>query len=237
MPNLFYIEYNIKIYNQNQLKMDRYNEIFENNRNWVAAKKIEDKEYFSKFYNVQNPHFLYIGCADSRVPANVITGLDIGDLFVHRNIANVVSNNDLNILSILQYSIEILKVEHIVVCGHYGCGGVHAAMKKKSYGLIDNWLRNIRDVYRTHEDELNEITDYDQRVDRLVELNVFEQCINIIKTSYLQKSYIENKFPIVHGWVYDMKNGMLKDLNINFLQLLKKTQEIYNLDTNSNEKH
>jgi len=210
--------------------MDRYNEIFENNRIWVAEKKLNDKEYFSKFYDTQTPHFLYIGCSDSRVPANVITGLDIGDLFVHRNIANVVSNNDMNILSILQYSIEVLKVEHIVVCGHYGCGGVQAALKKKSYGLLDNWLRNIRDVYRIHQDELDEIINSEDKVNRLVELNVFEQCINVIKTSYLQESYIKNKFPIVHGWVYDMKNGMLKDLNINFLQVLRKVQEIYNLE-------
>lgn len=209
--------------------MDKYKQIFEYNKKWVKDKTNSDKDFFENLYKEQNPEYLYIGCSDSRVPANEITGLDMGDLFVHRNIANVVTNADMSMLSVLQYSVEVLKVKHIVVCGHYGCGGVHAAMQEKSYGLIDNWLREIRDVYRIHSDELNSISDDDQKFDRLVELNVLEQCINIIKTSILQQSYIKNGFPIVHGWVYDMKNGYLKDLNIDFKAILKKIQEIYNL--------
>lgn len=209
--------------------MDIYNQIFENNKKWVEEITNRDKSFFENLYKEQNPHFLYIGCSDSRVPANEITGLDIGDIFVHRNIANVVSGNDLNILSVLQFAIEVLQVNHIVVCGHYGCGGVKAAMQKKSYGLLDNWLRNIRDVYRFHEEELNGIKNENQKYDRLVELNVIEQCINVIKTSHLQKSYLKNKFPIVHGWVFDMKNGYLKDLNINFEEILNKVRELYNL--------
>jgi len=210
--------------------MDKYKQIFEYNKKWVENKTAVNKDYFSNLYKVQNPEFLYIGCSDSRVSSSRITGLDLGDIFVHRNIANVVSNNDINILSILQFAIDILKVKHIVVCGHYGCGGIKAAMEKKSYGLLDNWLKNIRDVYRLHSDELNGIPDENKRYDRLVELNVVEQCINIIKTSYLQKSYIQNKYPEVHGWVYDMNTGYLKDLNIDFLNILKKVQEIYNLE-------
>jgi carbonic anhydrase len=209
--------------------MDIYKQIFENNKKWVEEITNRDKSFFENLYKEQNPHFLYIGCSDSRVPANEITGLDIGDIFVHRNIANVVSGNDLNILSVLQFAIEVLQVNHIVVCGHYGCGGVKAAMQKTSYGLLDNWLRNIRDVYRFHEEELNGIKNENQKYDRLVELNVIEQCINVIKTSYLQKSYLKNKSPIVHGWVFDMKTGFLKDLNINFEEILNKVRELYNL--------
>lgn len=210
--------------------MDKYKDIFEYNKNWADKKTADRKDYFSSLYKDQNPEFLYIGCSDSRVSSSRITGLDLGDIFVHRNIANLVSNNDINLLSILQFAIDILKVKHIVVCGHYGCGGVKAAMEKKSYGLLDNWLRNIRDVYRLHSAELDAIKGDAERYDRLVELNVIEQCINVIKTSYLQKSYIQNKFPVVHGWVYDMKTGYLKDLNIDFLNILKKVQEIYNLE-------
>jgi carbonic anhydrase len=210
--------------------MDIYKEIFENNKKWVEDKVNGDKDFFTNLYKVQNPHFLYIGCSDSRVPANVITGLDVGDLFVHRNIANLVPNTDMNVMSVLQFAIEVLKVKHIVVCGHYGCGGVKASMDNTSFGLLDNWLRNIRDVYRIHESSLNEIKDGSLRFDKLVELNVIEQCINVIKTSYLQKSYIKNKFPEVHGWVYDMKSGYLKDLNIDFLKILSKVRELYNLE-------
>lgn len=209
--------------------MNKYDEIFEYNKKWVAERTASDEDFFKNLYKEQNPDFLYIGCSDSRVPANVITGLDMGDLFVHRNIANVVTNADINILSVLQYAVEVLKVKHIVVCGHYGCGGVKAAMQGKSFGLIDNWLREIRDVYRIHSSELKDIKNEDERFDRLVELNVIEQCINVIKTSILQKSYLENGFPTVHGWVYDMKNGLLKDLELGFGAILKKVQEIYNL--------
>jgi carbonic anhydrase len=210
--------------------MDIYKEIFENNKKWVEERVNRDKDFFTNLYKEQNPHFLYIGCSDSRVPANVITGLDVGDLFVHRNIANLVPNTDMNVMSVLQFSIEVLNVKHIVVCGHYGCSGVKASMDNTSFGLLDNWLRNVRDVYRLHENDLNEINDGSLRFDKLVELNVIEQCINVIKTSYLQKSYIKNKYPEVHGWVYDMKSGYLKDLNIDFLKILSKVRELYNLE-------
>lgn len=206
-----------------------YNEIFEYNKKWVAERTASDADFFENLAKAQHPDFLYIGCSDSRVPANEITGLDLGEMFVHRNIANVVTNADMSVLSVLQFSVEVLKVKHIVVCGHYGCGGVNAAMGNKSLGLMDNWLREIRDVYRIHSDELNSINNENEKFDRLVELNVIEQCINVIKTNTLQKHYKEYGFPTVHGWVYDMKNGLLKDLNFDFENTLKNTQKIYEL--------
>ena len=209
--------------------MDKYKQIFEYNKNWAEEKLLGEKDFFTNLYKEQTPDFLYIGCSDSRVPANVITGLDIGDLFVHRNIANIIPNSDMNAMSVIQFAIEVLEVKHIVVCGHYGCGGVKASMTNVSYGLLDNWLRNIRDVYRLHEAELKNIEDENKRYDRLVELNVIEQCTNVIKTAYLQKSYLKNKYPVVHGWVYDMKSGRLKDLNIDFTNILNKVRELYNL--------
>lgn len=209
--------------------MDKYKQIFEYNKKWAEEKLLGEKDFFANLYKEQTPDFLYIGCSDSRVPANVITGLDIGDLFVHRNIANVISNSDMNAMSVIQFAVEVLKVKHIVVCGHYGCGGVKASMTNISYGLLDNWLRNIRDVYRLHESELKNIKDEEKRYDRLVELNVIEQCTNVIKTAYLQKSYLKNKYPVVHGWVYDMKSGYLKDLKIDFENILNKVRELYNL--------
>ena len=208
------------------MKSDKYDKIFEQNRQWVESK---DKKFFEKFLNKQNPDFLYIGCSDSRVPAETITGLDVGDLFVHRNIANVVSNNDLNTMSIIQYAVEHLKVKHIIVCGHYGCGGVKASMQQESYGLLDSWLKNIRDVYRHHYSEMKLIVDDEKKYDRLVELNVVEQAENVIKTSYVQKSYIENGYPTVHGWVYDMRNGILKDMDIDYKDILEKVQLVYKL--------
>ncbi|HAF28622.1 MAG TPA: carbonic anhydrase [Bacteroidales bacterium] len=211
------------------MKSDKYNKIFKHNKDWVANRIQKDKDLFEKLNEDQNPDFLYIGCSDSRVPANIITGLDIGDLFVHRNIANLVTNNDLNVMSVIQYAVDFLKVKHIVVCGHYGCGGIHAALQQDSFGLLDNWLRNIRDVYRIHFNELEEFTDQDKKLRRLTELNVVEQCINVIKTSYVQKSYIKNGFPTVHGWIYDLKNGELIDMNIDFKKTLKKVQLVYNL--------
>lgn len=211
------------------MKSDKYNKIFRYNKEWVEGKVRSDKEFFENLNEEQNPDFLYIGCSDSRVPANNITGLDVGDLFVHRNIANLVSNNDLNIMSVIQYAVEILHVKHIVVCGHYGCGGIEAALQQKSHGLLDNWLRNVRDVYRLHYSELENLPNQDQKFRRLVELNVIEQCINVIKTSYVQKAYLKNGYPTVHGWIYDMKNGELVDMNIDFKEMLKKVQLVYSL--------
>ena len=206
-----------------------YEQIFENNRKWVAEKTATDADFFEKLSSDQTPEYLYIGCSDSRVPANDITGLEPGELFVHRNIANMVISADLNVMSVINYAVRHLQVKQIVVCGHYNCGGVKAAMTPMDMGLLNPWLRSIRDVYRIHHDELIAIKDEKQRYDRLVELNVLEQCTNVIKTAAVQKSYVKNGFPIVHGWVFDMRTGLLKDLDINFQKILTDIQEIYDL--------
>ena len=206
-----------------------YEQIFENNRKWVAEKTATDADFFEKLSSDQTPEYLYIGCSDSRVPANDITGLEPGELFVHRNIANMVISADLNVMSVINYAVRHLQVKQIVVCGHYNCGGVKAAMTPMDMGLLNPWLRSIRDVYRIHHDELIAINDEKQRYDRLVELNVLEQCTNVIKTAAVQKSYVKNGFPIVHGWVFDMRTGLLKDLDINFQKILTDIQEIYDL--------
>ncbi len=209
--------------------MDSYRKIFENNKKWIAEKKATNKEFFENLSKGQNPEYLYIGCSDSRVTAEEMMGAEPGDVFVHRNIANVISNSDLNVMSVINFSVEHLRVKHIVVCGHYFCGGVKAAMQAKDLGILNLWLRNIRDVFRLHKKELNAINDEDLRYKRLVELNVEEQCLNVIKTATVQKSYIENGYPLVHGWVFDMQSGELIDLNFNFTAKLKEIQEIYNL--------
>lgn len=212
------------------MKSERYDKIFEYNRQWVESKNRSDKNYFTQFGESQSPDFLYIGCSDSRVPANTITGIEVGDLFVHRNVANVVSNNDLNVQSVIQFAVEYLEVKHIVVCGHYGCGGIKAALKQESFGLLDNWLRNIRDIYRIYYNELELITSFEEKIDRLVELNVVEQCKNIIKTSYVQKSYLQKGFPTVHGWIYKTKSGELVDMNVDFKKTLEEVQKVYKLE-------
>src|SRR6187402_1337821 len=191
--------------------MNWYETIFENNRQWAASKLAQDEHFFDKLSSDQTPGYLYIGCSDSRVPANEILGLEAGDLFVHRNIANVVANTDLNVMSVINYAVSNLEVKHIIVCGHYNCGGVMAAMQPKDMGILNPWLRNIRDVYRLHEKELDSITENRARFDRLVELNVVEQCRNVIKTAAVQQHYLKHGYPEVHGWVFDMKNGLLKD--------------------------
>ncbi len=206
-----------------------YSQVFENNRNWVANMTQEDPDYFSNLAKGQAPEFLYIGCSDSRVPANKIMGLNPGEVFVHRNIANMVECVDMNVQSVIEYAVEHLQVKHIVVCGHYGCGGVKAAMQPKDLGLLNGWLRNIRDVYRHHEEELDAIVDEDQRSRRLVELNIIEQCNNVIKTAVVQKNHAKRQYPIVHGWVYDLHDGLLVDLKINFEETLKQVKKIYSL--------
>jgi carbonic anhydrase len=187
--------------------------IFENNRKWVGQKLEEDKDYFNKLAQGQEPRYLFIGCSDSRVPANEITGTGPGEMFVHRNIANMVVHTDMNLLSVLQYAVEVLKVKVIIVCGHYGCGGVAAAAGNKQYGLIDNWLRNIKDVIRLHEEEFVAIEDEEARLRRLVELNVIEQVHNLSKTSIIQNALQTDEPPKLYGLVYDIKEGYLKDLN------------------------
>jgi carbonic anhydrase len=206
-----------------------YDQIFENNRRWAAARQRQDPEYFAKLAKEQNPDYLYIGCSDSRVPADAIMGVEPGDVFVHRNIANVVANTDLNVAAVIDYAVVHLGVKHIIVCGHYNCSGVKAAMQAQDLGILNPWLRNIRDVYRLHKDELNAIQKEDLRFARLVELSVVEQCINVVKTAAVQHSYVKNGYPVVHGWVFDLRNGLIKDLNINFEDQLKAIQEIYNL--------
>lgn len=209
--------------------MTSYEQIFENNRKWVTAKIENDSSFFEKLAKDQRPDFLYIGCSDSRVPANEIMGLEPGEVFVHRNIANLVVNTDLNVMSVINYAVRHLHVKHIIVCGHYDCGGVKASMLNQDLGILNPWLRNIRDVFRLHKDELFAIQDERERYNRLVELNVQEQCVNVTKTAAVQKSYMEKKFPTVHGWVFDLHNGLLKDLKIDYQTILKDIQQIYNL--------
>lgn len=206
-----------------------HDRLFEHNRAWAAEKAEKDPGYFAKLSAGQSPEYLWIGCSDSRIPAEQITGLEPGEAFIHRNIANLVCNTDLNVMSVINYAVRHLGVKHIIVCGHYGCGGVKAAMTPKDLGLLNPWLRNIRDVYRLHENELDAIPDEEQRYNRLVELNVEEQCRNIVKTAAVQQSYAKNQFPVVHGWVFGFHDGLLKDLKIDFQAMLKNVQKIYNL--------
>jgi len=194
-----------------------YNQLFHNNKKWVQQKLMEDPEYFTKLGKGQAPDYLWIGCSDSRVPANEITGTQPGELFVHRNIANMVVHSDMNLLSVLSYAVEVLKVKHIIVCGHYGCGGVIAAMGNKQFGLIDNWLRHIKDVYRLHQKELDAIADETERAKRFVELNVMEQVGGLCKTTIVQNAWKKKQPLAVHGWVYDINDGLLKDLQVSSL--------------------
>jgi carbonic anhydrase len=194
--------------------MKKYEQLLLQNRAWVEQKLHEDKDFFNRLANVQTPEFLWIGCADSRVPANEITGTNPGEVFVHRNIANMVVHSDMNMLSVLDYAVNVLEVKHVIVCGHYGCGGIKAAMTNKQIGLIDNWIRHIKDVYRMHQDELEAIEDMKMRQDRLTELNVIEQVYDLGKTSIIQNAWQKRGGPYVHGWVYDVSNGLIKDLKV-----------------------
>lgn len=208
--------------------MMKLKNIFDNNKKWVEEKLSIDADYFEKLSQGQSPEILYIGCSDSRVTAEELMGVNPGDAFVHRNIANMVPNTDLNVMSVIDYALMHLKVKHIVVCGHYYCGGVKAAMQSEDLGILNPWLRNIRDVYRLHKNELNLIEDENERYNRLVELNVQEQCVNVIKTSQYQKSLAEREI-VMHGWVFDIHSGKLIDLNIDFDSKLKDIQEIYRI--------
>ncbi|WP_281637610.1 carbonic anhydrase [Flavobacterium marginilacus] len=203
-------------------------QIFENNRNWIIKQLQIDEDYFKKLGKGQSPEFLYIGCSDSRVSAEELMGLEPGEVFVHRNIANMVPNTDLNSMSVINYAVVHLKVNHIVVCGHYGCGGVHAAMQQSDLGILNPWLRNIRDVYRIHRRTLDAITDDEEKYKKLVELNVQEQCINVIKTAEVQKAFRERGLK-VYGWVFDIHSGRLIDLDINFTEILKDITKIYKI--------
>jgi carbonic anhydrase len=209
--------------------MTSYETIFENNRKWIEYRIGSNADFFAQLSKDQNPDYLYIGCSDSRVSTEEMMGLGPGEVFVHRNVANLVNNVDLNVMSVINYAIRHLKVKHIIVCGHYNCGGVKAAMEAKDLGILNPWLRNIRDVYRHYNSELDAITDKRKRYDRLVELNVQEQCINVIKTAALQLSYVAQGYPLVHGWVFDIFTGKIIDLNIDFQHILKDIKDIYNL--------
>jgi carbonic anhydrase len=217
--------------------MVAYEQIFEKNRRWVADMQSKEADFFENLARDQTPDYLYIGCSDSRVPANEIMGLEPGEVFVHRNIANLVNNTDLNVLSVINYAIVHLHVKHIIVCGHYNCGGVKAAMTPKDMGILNPWLRNIRDVYRMHHAELDAIADSELRYNRLVELNVLEQATNVIKTANVQKSYVANGYPVVHGWVFDLHTGILKDLNLEFKTILNDIRSIYDLTGMLSEHH
>lgn len=188
--------------------------LFENNYNWASRIKSNDPAFFQKLSQQQSPSYLWIGCSDSRVPANEIVGLIPGELFVHRNVANIVVHTDLNCLSVIQYAVEVLRVKHIIVCGHYGCGGVQAALQNRKLGLIDNWLRHTQDVMQKHIALLSKISDEAVRLDRLCELNVIEQVSNVSQTTIVQQAWERGQELAVHGWIYGLHNGLLRDLNI-----------------------
>jgi carbonic anhydrase len=191
--------------------MKSYEKLLQDNKAWAATQTARDPEYFARLVNLQTPEILWIGCSDSRVPANQITGTEPGEIFVHRNVANLVINTDVNLLSVLDFAVNHLRVNHVIVCGHYGCGGVKAAITKNDFKPVLNmWLRNIKDVYRLHRDELDQLKNEENRWDRLVELNVQEQIFNLAKTSIVQKAWKEEQRPDLHGWVYGLKDGIIK---------------------------
>jgi len=189
-------------------------DIFENNKKWAGRVKAADPDFFSKLSRQQAPEFLWIGCSDSRVPANEIVDMLPGEIFVHRNIANLVIHTDLNCLSVIQYAVEVLKIKHIIVCGHYGCGGIKAAMDNRDLGLIDNWLRNIKDIYRIHRERIDLLEDEVARVNLLCELNVIEQVENVCHTTIVQRAWKSGQELSVHGWIYGIEDGILKDLDV-----------------------
>lgn len=206
-----------------------YKKLLENNKKWVSDSLEKDPHYFDKLAEGQHPPLLWIGCSDSRVPANEIIGAVPGEVFVHRNIANMVIHTDMSMLSVLDYAVNVLKIKHIIVCGHYGCGGVKAAMSNQHIGLIDNWIREIKDVYRHHHIELNGIQDEIKRFDRFVEVNVMEQVLDLAKTSIVQSAWEKNQSLEIHGWVYDVRDGVIKDLEVS-LENNDNLSEVYQLD-------
>jgi carbonic anhydrase len=194
--------------------MKNLHQLFKNNRQWASKITEVNPDFFRNLKNQQTPEYLWIGCSDSRVPANDIVGLLPGELFVHRNIANLVIHTDMNCLSVLQYAVDILKVKHVIVCGHYGCGGIKAAMENQPHGLVDNWLRNIRDTWRRNQAELEMIPDESQRNNRLCELNVCDQVINVGNTTIIQDAWRRGQETTIHGWIYDLADGLLKDFGV-----------------------
>ena len=207
----------------------KFEKIFENNENWIANKLALDPNYFSDLSKGQDPDFLYIGCSDSRVTAEELMGVNPGEVFVHRNVANLIVSTDNNLNAVVQYAVEHLKVKHIIVCGHYECGGVKAALNPSDMGQLNSWLQTLRDVYRLHRIELDAITNEQKRFDRLVELNVREQCINIIKIDHVQRSWYKTGLPTIHGWVFDVRTGKLIDLGLKMEQEFQEVRSIYDL--------
>ncbi len=190
--------------------MKSYEKLLVENKAWAGEKIKDDPDFFKRLSSLQAPEFLWIGCSDSRVPADMITGTQPGEIFVHRNIANLVVNTDINLLSVLQYAVEVLKVKHVIVCGHYGCGGIKAAMDQHYYGIINHWLKNIKDIYRFHREEIDAIESEEERANRLTELNVQEQVANLAKTSIIQAAWKKEQRPHLHGWVYGLEDGIIK---------------------------
>ncbi len=210
-----------------------YNKLIENNKKWVESKLAIDLDYFNKLKDVQTPPLLWIGCSDSRVPANEVIGAQPGEVFVHRNIANMVIHSDMNMLSVLDYSINILKVKHVIVCGHYGCGGVKAAMGSSTIGIIDNWIRHIKDSYRFRKNEIEAIVDEKEKFDRFVEWNIKQQVLNLAITSIVQEAWSKGQKLSVHGWVYGLDTGLVKDLGVTFSSHHDiKNSSIYKLNFN-----
>lgn len=194
--------------------MKQLGQLFANNKNWASAIEEEHPGFFQSLVSQQSPEYLWIGCSDSRVPANEIVGLQPGELFVHRNVANIIVHSDLNALSVLQYAVDILRIKHVIVCGHYGCGGIIAAMENKRHGLIDNWLCHIKDIYECHESRINKLESEGERTDLLCELNVIEQVNNIAQTTIVRDAWLRGQKLVIHGWIYSIHNGLLKDLDI-----------------------
>lgn len=213
------------------MKNNFYQQLLDNNKSWVEEKLQCNPDYFKHLCDQQNPPLLWIGCSDSRVPANQIVGAEPGEVFVHRNIANMVIHSDMNMLSVLDYAVNALKVKHVIVCGHYGCGGVQAAMNNQSIGLIDNWIRHIKTVYRLHATELNGIADETARFNRFVELNVKEQVFDLAKTSIVQNAWNNNQALSIHGWVYGLNSGYVTDLEVNITSNAE-LDEVYQLKFN-----
>ena len=210
-------------------KMKKLPLLFENNRLWAKSQVEQNASFFKDMAKVQDPNYLWIGCSDSRVPANEIVGLAAGELFVHRNVANLFPHTDFSALSVLEYAVDLLQVEHIIVCGHYGCGGVKAAMQEHGLGLVDNWLRHIRDVYDRFKEELEKMEDPIDRFNRLVELNVRQQLLNVCHTTIIQKAWAKGQPLCVHGWIYDLESGFLKDLNC-CVSNVAQLEKIYRLE-------
>ena len=215
--------------------MIKFEEILKKNQEWIAEKLSLDASFFEKLSKGQNPEYLYIGCADSRVTAEDLMGAEPGEVFVHRNIANLVISTDNNVNAVVQYAVEFLKVKHIIVCGHYECGGIKAAMNPTDMGQLNAWLQTLRDVYRYHRVELDGIESEQLRFDRLVELNVLEQCLNVIKIDHVQNAWDKTGYPSVHGWVFDVRTGKLIDLELDMAVEFEKISSIYDITPNKNK--